>query len=187
MGPEGIGPRRISSRKRPCPLSLAGAALFVHACTEGALTLARPIRYDGKFAAPCATRLCSSVAQRQSIRLLTGGLLVRIQPEEPFPFGNSTTFAAVRSCVGPRCPFLALFSSRTPSVCGGGVGLERFTRGLCDARFHRPSDRLEPTFECIFVAHVGSLSDSDGRRTALGAWVPLVRTTGLQTTIHGLG
>ena len=26
---------------------------------------------------------CSSVAQRQSIRLLTGGLLVRIQPEEP--------------------------------------------------------------------------------------------------------
>ena len=25
----------------------------------------------------------SSVAQRQSIRLLTGGLLVRIQPEEP--------------------------------------------------------------------------------------------------------
>jgi hypothetical protein len=27
--------------------------------------------------------LCSSVAQRQSIRLLTGGLLVRIQPEEP--------------------------------------------------------------------------------------------------------
>ena len=29
------------------------------------------------------THLCSSVAQRQSIRLLTGGLLVRIQPEEP--------------------------------------------------------------------------------------------------------
>jgi hypothetical protein len=27
--------------------------------------------------------LNSSVAQRQSIRLLTGGLLVRIQPEEP--------------------------------------------------------------------------------------------------------
>ena len=27
---------------------------------------------------------CSSVAQWQSIRLLTGGLLVRVQPEEPF-------------------------------------------------------------------------------------------------------
>ena len=27
----------------------------------------------------------SSVAQRQSIRLLTGGLLVRIHPEEPAP------------------------------------------------------------------------------------------------------
>jgi hypothetical protein len=32
-----------------------------------------------------ASHLCSSVAQRQSIRLLTGGLLVRIQPEEPPP------------------------------------------------------------------------------------------------------
>ena len=28
---------------------------------------------------------CSSVAQWQSIRLLTGGLLVRVQPEEPIP------------------------------------------------------------------------------------------------------
>ena len=41
-------------------------------------------------------------------RLLTGGLLVRIQPEEPIFFENSTTFAVVRSRVGPRCPFLAL-------------------------------------------------------------------------------
>ena len=31
---------------------------------------------------------CSSVAQRQSIRLLTGGLLVRIQPEEPISLTN---------------------------------------------------------------------------------------------------
>ena len=29
---------------------------------------------------------CSSVAQWQSIRLLTGGLLVRVQPEEPISF-----------------------------------------------------------------------------------------------------
>jgi hypothetical protein len=34
-----------------------------------------------------ASHPCSSVAQRQSIRLLTGGLLVRIQPEEPHLFG----------------------------------------------------------------------------------------------------
>ena len=31
------------------------------------------------------SRQFSSVAQWQSIRLLTGGLLVRVQPEEPAP------------------------------------------------------------------------------------------------------
>src|SRR5262249_37293178 len=34
---------------------------------------------------------CSSVAQWQSIRLLTGGLLVRVQPEEPLLFENLST------------------------------------------------------------------------------------------------
>src|SRR5262245_51073130 len=37
---------------------------------------------------------CSSVAQRQSIRLLTGGLLVRIQPEEPI-----SSFSSIRQYV----------------------------------------------------------------------------------------
>jgi uncharacterized protein YbjT (DUF2867 family) len=40
---------------------------------------ARPSDFQG----PRRPHLRSSVAQRQSIRLLTGGLLVRIQPEEP--------------------------------------------------------------------------------------------------------
>ena len=35
---------------------------------------------------PGLTKICSSVAQRWSTRLLTEGLLVRIQPEEPFLF-----------------------------------------------------------------------------------------------------
>ena len=42
--------------------------------------------------------------------LLTGGLLVRIQPEEPLSFGNFTTFALRRSRFVARCPFLALFA-----------------------------------------------------------------------------
>src|SRR5215471_15108246 len=36
----------------------------------------------------------SSVAQRQSIRLLTGGLLVRIQPEEPISLESSAFLTA---------------------------------------------------------------------------------------------
>ncbi len=51
---------------------------------------------------------CSSVAQRQSIRLLTGGLLVRIQPEEPTSFhevghlGLSSGIRATRRRVATR-------------------------------------------------------------------------------------
>ena len=56
-------------------------------CREG-LTVRQPIRYHGPSGAavdtaPGRPTQYSSVAQRQSIRLLTGGLLVRIQPEEP--------------------------------------------------------------------------------------------------------
>jgi hypothetical protein len=68
------------------------------------LTVFRRRHYNKRFLPP----QCSSVAQRQSIRLLTGGLLVRIQPEEPNPFGNSTTFACRRTALVARCPFLAL-------------------------------------------------------------------------------
>ena len=39
---------------------------------------------------------CSSVAQWQSIRLLTGGLLVRVQPEEPNPL-ESTSYEGIFS------------------------------------------------------------------------------------------
>ena len=46
---------------------------------------------------------CSSVAQRQSIRLLTGGLLVRIQPEEPLT-PASLAFAALGLASGIRAP-----------------------------------------------------------------------------------
>jgi hypothetical protein len=55
----------------------------------------RPIRIDGSGVRPALLGpprpSCSSVAQRQSIRLLTGGLLVRIQPEEPIPSGPFRT------------------------------------------------------------------------------------------------
>src|SRR5262252_6541775 len=44
----------------------------------------------------------SSVAQRQSIRLLTGGLLVRIQPEEPFPSEISSVDLSHSYHVVPR-------------------------------------------------------------------------------------
>ena len=46
--------------------------------------LGHPLRLGFAFGRRCRTYPPdSSVAQRQSIRLLTGGLLVRIQPEEP--------------------------------------------------------------------------------------------------------
>ena len=60
------------------------------------------IRYDR-----CSRRACaadptnSSVAQRQSIRLLTGGLLVRIQPEEPI---FSTVYERLRKKRAERVP-----------------------------------------------------------------------------------
>ena len=44
---------------------------------------------------PVASCQCSSVAQWQSIRLLTGGLLVRVQPEEPI-FSTSWLRAVFR-------------------------------------------------------------------------------------------
>src|SRR5690606_22324325 len=44
--------------------------------------------------------ICSSVAQRQSIRLLTGGLLVRIQPEEPISCFRTSREQIERLIVG---------------------------------------------------------------------------------------
>src|SRR5437870_8895564 len=56
------------------------------------------------------------------ITLLTGGLLVRVQPEEPIPRGNSTTFASLDCGRRARCPFFALSSLR-----GGGGASNRPT------------------------------------------------------------
>ena len=67
--------------------------LLKGAATESAVAASRRIRYTWCFL-PLRTAFagvrsggkrppCSSVAQWQSIRLLTGGLLVRVQPEEP--------------------------------------------------------------------------------------------------------
>src|SRR5438094_8115785 len=54
------------------------------------------------------------------VTLLTGGLLVRVQPEEPIPRGNSTTFASLDFGRRARCPFFALSSLR-----GGGGASNR--------------------------------------------------------------
>src|ERR1700681_416913 len=72
---------------------------------------------------------CSSVAQRQSIRLLTGGLLVRIQPEEPTSLTKSGTSVSAKSPSGPLCPFLALFVLLPFGGVGGagGGGSSRLT------------------------------------------------------------
>jgi len=50
----------------------------------------------------------SRTDRRGGTALLTGGLLVRIQPEEPPFLGNSTTFAGARSRVRARYPFFAV-------------------------------------------------------------------------------
>ena len=62
----------------------------------------------------------SSVAQRQSIRLLTGGLLVRIQPEEPI---HSTSCGDNRDwqqscvpCFVPTCEWYHVRSDRIDSA-----------------------------------------------------------------------
>src|SRR5437773_12332291 len=72
----------------------------------------------------------SSVAQRQSIRLLTGGLLVRIQPEEPISLTKSGTSDGGALSEKPLCPFLALFFFALPFGLvgdGGGGGSSRLT------------------------------------------------------------
>src|SRR5436190_21261218 len=68
------------------------------------------------------SRIRSSVAQRQSIRLLTGGLLVRIQPEEPTSLTKSGTSVSAELPSGPLCPFLALCFLPLPFGAAGGVG-----------------------------------------------------------------
>src|SRR5262245_26201824 len=76
-----------------------------------------------------ATRPRSSVAQWQSIRLLTGGLLVRVQPEEPNFLANSGTVVSAETPPGPLCPFLALLFLLPFSGVGGagGGGSSRLT------------------------------------------------------------
>ncbi len=60
---------------------------------------ADPCRFD-KLNVPSRAfpRFRSSVAQWQSIRLLTGGLLVRVQPEEPSPSARGQLRRATVRC-----------------------------------------------------------------------------------------
>jgi hypothetical protein len=54
------------------------------------------------------TSICEEPTRNKTcMNLLTGRLLVRVQPEEPIPLGNSTTFAGVRSRFGVRCPAIS--------------------------------------------------------------------------------
>src|SRR5207237_10295008 len=77
--------------------------------------LGHPLRLGFAFGRRCRTYPPdSSVAQRQSIRLLTGGLLVRIQPEEPTSLTKYGTSVSAESPSGPLCPFLALFLLSLP-------------------------------------------------------------------------
>src|SRR5215510_11513665 len=65
---------------------------------------------------------CFCVQRRlRRVLLLTGGLLVRVQPEEPLSRTKSTTFARAAPGVRARCPFLAL-SVPCPSGRGSGGG-----------------------------------------------------------------
>jgi hypothetical protein len=69
-----------------------GRAALVQVCAHAGATLrvafafARLGSLSERFSAPR-----SSVAQWQSIRLLTGGLLVRVQPEEPAHKSNKVS------------------------------------------------------------------------------------------------
>src|SRR4051812_47102823 len=69
----------------------------------------------------------SSVAQRQSIRLLTGGLLVRIQPEEPI-----SSFAPLREHVERLN-----VGGRKTSAIERGVRYERFDQTRLFVRIFR--------------------------------------------------
>src|SRR6185436_1318507 len=70
---------------------------------------------------------CSSVAQRQSIRLLTGGLLVRIQPEEPI-----SSFASLRKHVERLN-----VGGRKTSAIERGVRYQRFDQTRLFVRIFR--------------------------------------------------
>src|SRR5262252_6947120 len=76
-------------RRTAAATKRAAVCIGVAYASGGGLTRFVSIGYDwGSCLAPIApaggARLRSSVAQWQSIRLLTGGLLVRVQPEEPY-------------------------------------------------------------------------------------------------------
>ena len=84
---------------------------------------------------PLAVR--SSVAQRQSIRLLTGGLLVRIQPEEPIfsmGYGGDLSFAKIS-----RRPVEHV--SRANDWRAAGPGHDRLERGSAVSRGRTPAQR----------------------------------------------
>src|SRR5207245_9621486 len=79
---QGISVHRGRRHRRPVGFLIEGRG--IGRGSRSFVVTARRIRYYGHSVASRASCLCSSVAQWQSIRLLTGGLLVRVQPEEPF-------------------------------------------------------------------------------------------------------
>ena len=85
-----------------------------------------PSRHPRGASADKPSHRYSSVAQRQSIRLLTGGLLVRIQPEEPFFFGNLIKRPLAVADCDVDCDIAARSAAGTSfiaacAVDGGGV------------------------------------------------------------------
>jgi hypothetical protein len=114
----------LGNRKYCYPLTITDFApsrrsRAARAKSEGGLRQVARIRYDQRS----RSHQDSSVAQWQSIRLLTGGLLVRVQPEEPISSG----------------PF---WSDRWQFIPSGGVTLSVQTdsrSALADTSHHRNS------------------------------------------------
>ena len=83
--------RAISSRmKSPSPLRRRSSTFWQQRNSLGVAQVCDGPAFGVPmgFFSPREACLYSSVAQWQSIRLLTGGLLVRVQPEEPTRNGS---------------------------------------------------------------------------------------------------
>ena len=87
--PDAARAKELHRAKGPVGGARAGCAAGAISATIGGFDLPAP-------ASPEGARLHSSVAQWQSIRLLTGGLLVRVQPEEPSLYSENLAVSGNR-------------------------------------------------------------------------------------------
>src|SRR3954468_8695107 len=101
----------------------------------------------------------SSVAQWQSIRLLTGGLLVRVQPEEPLFASSGETrpdnFLRAVEAVGPGCsrsPLGWQASGGVPETYAAAPVFGRRSR-IGASRVHRAERRIERAFSSARDTH----------------------------------